>query len=197
MNQEASCEHYETLLSTWIDQGIGLDEQRETLDHLAECPSCRAFYRDARLLDGLVAVAGAERAFEEPAPAVWEKIRDRTESREVAVAGLPSWAWRAAAVLLLGAALAFVPWPIGEPPVADGKRLNIVLEGDRDSMTEGRFLELAGELLRADRRYHFAMQEVMERVIDDEWQSESGSGESVTEEDVDGRGEDESSRVRV
>ncbi len=64
-------------------------------------------------------------------------------------------------------------------------------------MTESRFLELATEILRADRRYHFAMQEVMDKVIDDEWEPEGVTSEGLSEESAKDEGEEESSPFRV
>ena len=53
-------------------------------------------------------------------------------------------------------------------PVLDreGGVVNVVLEQDRGSMSDERFLELTTELLRADRGYHRKMFEIM-RVVDD------------------------------
>lgn len=119
------------------------------------------------------------------------------EAPEATVAGLPSWAWRAAAALLLGVALAFLPWPQSPTPARSASQVELVLEGSRGAMSEVRFLELATELLRADRRYHFAMQEVMEKVIDDEWDLEGATSESLSEESKDDEGEGESSGFRV
>lgn len=195
MNQQ--CESYEILISTWIDEGLERDGQREIFDHFTRCEACRAFYRDTRALDGLVAAASPEAAVaEEPAPEVWERIERRMVPEEETVRGLPAWALRAAAALVIGIALAFLPWP-QSPPARAVNQLELVLEENRGSMTEMRFLELAAELLRSDRRYHFAMQEVMEKVIDDEWDLEGGTSEGLTEESKNDEGEGESSPFRV
>ena len=191
---QTNCESCEILISTWMDEGLEHGGQRELLDHLVCCPRCRTFYAEARTLEGLVALTGAGTAAEEPAPEIWDHIESRTRAADASVAGPSSWAWRAAAALALGAALAFAPWPTSSAPARSDQRVEVVLEEDRGLMTESRFLELATELLRADRRYHFAMQEVMDKVIDDEWEPEGGTSEGITEESSkDEESDDESS----
>lgn len=193
-----NCETHEILISTWMDEGLERGAQRELFDHLTRCSACRAFYRDARALEGLAAVASDKPALaEDPSPEVWSRIESRTGPAEKTVAGLPSWGLRAAAVLVIGVALALVPWPQSPAPARASNQVELILEGDRGLMTEMRFLELATELLRADRRYHFAMQEVMEKVIDDEWDLEGATSEGLTDDSKNDEGEGESSPFRV
>jgi hypothetical protein len=195
------CESYEVLISTWMDESLERDAQRELFDHFVRCETCRAFYRDARALEGLVAAASpASELAEQPSPEVWERIENKTAPKppaEKRLAGLPSWALRAAAALVIGVALAFIPWPQSPARERSATSVELILEENRGSMTEVRFLELATELLRADRRYHFAMQEVMEKVIDDEWSQEGATSEGLTEESESDEGEGESSQYRV
>ncbi len=176
------CEVHEILISTWLDEGLERAEQRELFDHIVRCPDCRGFYADARALEGLAAIAGTTDAGEPPPPELWDRIRRRTEPPAASSESWPSWVWRAAAALLLGAALAFAPWPTTRPADRSARQLDVVLEEDRGDMTDRRFLELATEILRADRRYHFAMQEVMDKVIDDEWEPEGATSEGLSEE---------------
>lgn len=197
MNEPQSCESYETLISSWLDEGLDHTGQRELLDHIIRCPECRGFYADARALEGLVAIAGRGAVAEAPPPELWERIRGRTERARESTEGRPSWAWRAAAALVIGAALAFAPWPTSSPASRSNRGVDIVLEEDRGSMTESRFLELATEILRADRRYHFAMQEVMDKVIDDEWEPEGVTSEGVSEDSEDDEDRDDASPFRV
>ena len=35
-----NCEHYETLVSTWLDGLLDRSEQVECLDHVVRCESC-------------------------------------------------------------------------------------------------------------------------------------------------------------
>lgn len=194
---EASCENYETLVSTWMDEGLEHVDQRRLFDHFVRCPECRRFYAEARALEGLVAMTGRGATAEEPPPELWDGIRSRTARPESKAQNWPGWGWRAAAALLLGAALAFAPWPTTRPVDRSDRRMNVVLEEDRGDMTERRFLELATEILRADRRYHFAMQEVMDRVIDDEWEPEGVTSEGLSEERARDEDAEEASPFRV
>lgn len=201
------CETTEILISTFLDAGSGegleRPEEVEMLDHLARCESCRGFYLEARALDGLVAMTqlepdsepgfepGADPRFDE----VWGRIESRTRVRR-ASGGLPRWAAAAAATLVLGAVLALLPWS-WFPRASTPRQLEVLLEGDAGQMTEDRFLDLTTELLRADRKYHFAMREVMDKVIRDEWEVEGSTGESGAEEDDETENEEEGARLRT
>lgn len=193
-----NCEPFETLVSTWLDEGLDREDQTELLDHLARCAGCRSFYRETRSLEGFVAMAEPPEA-REPAPeAVWERI-ERQAWVEAPAAGSGRWMrWglAAAAALLIGIALPLIPWPTGGASTANAP-IEIRLEENREDMTETRFVELTTELLQADRKYHFAMQDVMEAVIEGSWEAEGASSEGDVEE---GGGEDDgdrSSRVRT
>lgn len=167
------------------------------LDHLTRCGSCRRFYLEARALGSLVAVTNpAVRA--EPSPdgridEVWLRIEDRIRPRGGSAAGLPRWAMAAAAALVIGAVLALLPWS-WFPQTSPSREMEVLLEGDAGEMTERRFLELATEVLRADRRYHFAMRDVMDKVITDEWESEGSMSEGGGAEESDDEENDESGR---
>lgn len=196
--QGPTCERYEILASTSMDEALDRDEQQELLDHVVRCESCREFFVDARALEGLSVMTGARAATEEPSPEIWAQIESRAaDGDQRRTGGMPAWAWRAAAALLLGAALAFVPWPAAPTNDLNARQMDVVLEGDRGDMTEGRFLQLTGEILRADRRFHFAMQEVMEKVIDHEWDSEGSTSEGLTEDNTSDEDEGEHSPYRA
>jgi hypothetical protein len=107
----------------------------------------------------------------EPAPEdVWERIaaasgvtgQRRTRWRELRRA--PRWAAQLAAALIVGLALGWLlprlPAPALPEQAAAGE-VDVVLEEDKGSMTDERFVELATEILRADRDYHRKMLEVM------------------------------------
>ena len=137
------CETYEVLISTWMDEGLERSGQRELFDHFVRCESCRAFYSDARALEGLVvAAAPGERAdlAEIPSPEVWERIESKTAPEPETGRGLPSWMLRAAAALVVGVGLAFVPWPRSAAPARAATQVDLVLEENRGSMTEVRWL---------------------------------------------------------
>ena len=170
------CEHHETLLSAWLDGPLDRESQIECLDHVARCASCRTFYLDARALDGLVAVLHT-RATAPPAPReVWERIAwaTRGAGRRTLRPRLTTWALQAAAVLVVAIGLSVLVWSDRVAPAPEEAELRL---GEGGAMTESRFVELTKEVLRADPRYHTAMQRVMEQVIRDTSGSEEASPE--------------------
>jgi anti-sigma factor RsiW len=182
------CEEYELLASAFVDDELSREETMSLLDHLATCDSCRLFYREARSLQ--------EAVISLPDPAVlpkaaWQRIESRARSNRPVV---PAPVWRIAA----GFFLAILVWQVAQvrvAPLSDPQLVQVSLEESRGSMSDARFVELTAEVLRADRRYHQAMLEVMrevnqvtgiERVSEESVLSEGESG------DEGGRGEEES-----
>lgn len=179
-HDEHTCEPLAAALSALIDSELEADRQLSVIDHLLACPSCQRFYQHARDLDGALAEieAGdlAEAGLGPPPEAVWQRIAAASHDFPGVQPEQPpppartahpwlTWAPRLAAVLLL----AFGLWTLNG--LGDGRRFEtpgdtfeLTLEGDRGQMSEGRFVALTTELLRADRRYHQKMLEVMTTV---------------------------------
>jgi predicted anti-sigma-YlaC factor YlaD len=161
-----NCEHYETLLSTWTDDGLERPEQVECLDHIVRCESCRGFYLDARALEGLVAAVRTPADAESPSPEVWKRIQwvtTKERRKQPARRRIPLWAMQAAAVVVIAVGLSVVVWN-GTATAPDQAE---VLLGSSTKMTEGRFVELTKEVLEADARYHSAMYQIMGQVVRD------------------------------
>lgn len=158
------CEAHEAELSALLDGEVDRERLLPTLDHLVRCPTCRSFYRRSRALDGTLALLREGEA-EEPSPeAPWEGIRRRAGLRPPRRRP-PAWSWPLAAGLLLAAGLAWAAGSLTLPTVPPpGAVLEVRVESDRGRMSEERFLELTAELLRADRRYHLALEEVLAEV---------------------------------
>lgn len=174
-----NCEHFETLVSTWLDGQLDRRGQIECLDHVVRCASCRDFYIDARALDGLVAAVRTPAEAEAPSPDVWKRIEwaARKKSQRPARRRIPAWALQAAAVMVIAVGLSFMVWngvQVAPPPT----ETEIVLGSDTE-MTETRFIELTREVLRSDRRYHSAMFEIMEQVVRDTTASDEASPEDL------------------
>lgn len=149
----SDCETCEMSISALTDGELPAEDLLPTLDHLAECPSCRAFYRDLRALAAAL-----------PPEEVWRRIEVAAAPGLSRTGRARPWAMRLAAALLLvaglGGALAFVRFglhPAGEP-------IEVTLGEDRGRMTEQRFVDLTVELLRADSRYHQEMLQVLTAV---------------------------------
>ncbi len=191
-----NCEHYEILVSAWLDDQLERAEQVGLLDHLVRCPACRRFYVQARGLDGLLAAIRTPASEARPSPRMWERIAIAAAAPDTKPwwQSPPAWALRAAAVIVLavGLGLVFIGFPVPQP-TADP----VVIGGNAGDMTEARFFELAEEVMSADHRYQLAMYRVMEQVIRDTSADEAssdgwaprGEGESeVTDGEVSGLG---------
>jgi hypothetical protein len=175
-----TCEHFEILVSTWLDSQLDRRGQVECLDHLARCAACRDFYIEARSLDGLVAAVRTPADAETPSPDVWKRIEwvARKDRKQPARRRIPAWALQAAAVVVVAVGLSVLVWNgVGVAPAP--AQAEILLSSDTD-MTETRFVELTREVLQADRRYHAAMFLIMEQVVRDT----ASPGETLVEEAV-------------
>ena len=163
----SDCETYEMSISALADGELPREELLPTLDHLAACPACLAFYRDVR---SLAAALPDPQQLSAPAPEeapeeVWRRIEVAAAPALSRQGRLQPWAMRLAAALVLVASL----WgalaalstlrPAGEP-------IEITLGEDRGRMTEQRFVDLTVELLRADSRYHQEMLQVLNTVTE-------------------------------
>ena len=146
-----NCEHFETRLSTWLDERLEQREQIECLDHIVRCGSCREFYLDARALDGLVAQVRTPAGAEDPSPQVWQRIQwvTRKERGRSVRSRIPAWALQAAAVVVVAVGLSVVVWNGGSATAPEQAE---ILLGGNPNMTETRFVELTREVLQADRR---------------------------------------------
>lgn len=164
-------------VSALLDAELAHHELLEVIDQLVEDPELRDFYRHVRGLDLRLLEAGVARPVQEEALAeLWERIEQQAmmpqEAGEVLDARrrfrrVPAWLMATAAA----AALAVGVW-IGARPSAPmltseadlGEVVNIQLAADAGAMDDDRFVELTAELLRADRRYHQAMEQIISAV---------------------------------
>jgi predicted anti-sigma-YlaC factor YlaD len=159
------CEMHQVSLSTFMDGELRSTDALTAVDHLARCEDCRAFYRDARALDELT-LGAVHLAAEQPVTAdLWRRISDEashhTSTRSAWRRLRPVWASAAAAALVVAIGLSLFG---GATETGD---VEIVLEQDRGSMSDERFVELTSELLRSDRRYHEKMRDVLALVGND------------------------------
>jgi hypothetical protein len=179
----SGCEHHEASVSAWLDGELDREGGLEVVDHLVRCAGCREFYLDARVLDGAVGVlrSGADRRARPAGRAddlgeVWGRIERKVERPRASPARIP-WFARIAALLVLGAGLAGLLWSTGQgagvAPRADDAM--IALGEDAGRMSEERFLDLTGEILRADPRYHAEMFRVMRQIVEETTAEESVS----------------------
>lgn len=176
-------------LSALLDGELAPDRLLDTIDALVDSEACRAFYRQARALDGLIA-ATEPSPTEEPPRDIWTRIAE--------AAGLPAdgGGWSAPrprwlgplvgtlAATVLVAIVAFgvrdrrIPSPTPSAPVVEESDLDaITIGGNRGTMTDERFLALAEELLGAERHYRREMAEII-LAVESSLPSEMGTGET-------------------
>lgn len=172
----SDCETCETSISALADGELPPEELLPTLDHLAACPSCQAFYRDVRALAAaLPAGAGHAASFESPGEApeeIWHRIEEAAAPALVRTGRVRPWAMRLAAAVLLVASLWGVLAAVRFTHPADAP-IEVTLGEDRGRMTEQRFLDLTVELLRSDSRYHREMLHVLSAVLEQGGRQES------------------------
>jgi len=174
-----TCEEFEVLASAFVDDELSRGETVSLLDHLAVCEECRFFYRQTRSLDEALLSSPADAVLPKRA---WQRIESRVQRRPVM---MPAWGLRAAA----GVFMAIMIWQVAQirfSPLHDSRPIEVSLEGAKEAMDDSRFIELTSEVLRADRRYHVAMLQVMnevnqatgiERVSEESFSSEGEEGE--------------------
>jgi predicted anti-sigma-YlaC factor YlaD len=183
------CEHFEILVSTWLDGALARDEQVECVDHLVRCGSCRKFYVDARALDGLVAALRRPAGAAEPGAETWARIAraSRAPRRKA-----PVWMLQAAAVVTLALSLYLAVGSTHRFAPAQPESNDVVL-GTGD-MTDTRFVELTKEVLRSEPRYRLALHDVLDQVLRDSAPREAPAGDFATPAVETTRQEPESSR---
>lgn len=208
------CEFHQIAVSSLVDGALPQSELLPTLDHLLACPACRAFYRDARALGGLLAPPAAHAgpagetdgpaALEEPEPSakgateeVWRRIAAESTRRRLPV--FTGRVARAAAVLLLAAG----GWwaasrDLAPLPGRGGAPREVVLGAASGQMSEARFVEIATEVLEAEPRYRREMLRVLAEVARETGRPEGPVEDgTLTEDDGSPREESGSPRGRA
>lgn len=146
------CETHQIAASALLDGALPPAEVADTVDHLLDCPACRAFYRDARALQKALA---PEREDE-----LWRRIEAESARRTRRARWTGAWALRAAAGLLLAVA---VVWGVSQQVGRGAMPREVVLGSESESgrMSQARFVEIATEVLQAKPTYRREMLRVM------------------------------------
>ena len=197
----SDCETCEMSISALADGELPREDLLPALDHLAECPSCQAFYRDVRALAATLPAGAAgspddSRRLSASAPGeapeeIWRRIEVAAAPALSRTGRIRPWAMRLAAAVLLVAglwgALAVVRSalrPAGEP-------IEVTLGEDRGRMTKQRFVDLTVELLRADPVYRQEMLQVLTTVTErGGWQETPADHDVPLPEGDDGASDD-------
>jgi hypothetical protein len=159
------CEKHEVELSALIDGESDLATAIQILDHLARCPSCQAYYKRLRSLQELI--DQMQTVTDAPVIQLPSRRGIQPRLRAIPLRGIPRWAHALAAVLVLAIGI----WSVAQirsdsvpaPSNAEGL-VTIRLEENKGQMSDGRFLEVATELLQADRQYHRLMFQLLEMI---------------------------------
>lgn len=168
----ASCERYEIELSALLDRELGPEAALLAVDHLVECPSCRAFWSAARGLEDALDELRGERTADLP-PEMWDRIRSAASAGEEgpgpratapARPWYASWAVRAAAAVVAAVGVTALVLPRLMPAGTPAPTFEVGVAEARARMGEDRLLEVAGELLRADPRDRAALVDILEAV---------------------------------
>lgn len=152
-----TCTDHEVELSALLDGESDPATAVKLLDHVTACTSCSAFFRRLRSFQirvNEIPTASPERAVAPP-------VRQRWYAHGV----MPRWAWGMAGafVVMAGLWMAFVFDPAassGFPAQAQVIRLG----EDKGRMDDERFVELASEILRAEKRYRDQMYIVLNEI---------------------------------
>ncbi len=193
MNTE--CELYAVELSALIDHGLEPSEVPPVIDHLVECPECRAFWMAARGLDGaLVDLRGAGDV--DLPPGMWQQIReaagagpaDDVDGSATTVATLhrrrlPAWTLRLAAALAAAVALVALLGPRLAPERARSSAMEIQRIGGDAPMEQEQLLAVAAGLLRADPRDRAALVDILE-AVDSRQRRREGSVDRVRPDEI-------------
>ena len=169
------CKQYEIELSALLDGESDPATAVALMDHISRCVSCRDFYRELRSFQSLV---------DGMAP-VEDRVPERVPESESArrrwswVFPVPRYAWGVAAALLI----AIGSYAAGTKQLIGGDNDDRVTfehaEGE-SGVDEERFVELASEVLRSDRRY----QQQLYRILG-EIETIEGSGEAPANDEFD------------
>lgn len=164
------CTDYQLEISALLDGESDPRTALELLDHVGRCGSCGVFVREIRAAQATIDVVYP----------VSDPVRasGSTPSPKRRITPMPRWAWALAATIVV--AVGTVLLSEGDPSgsIADAREDSeiVVRLGEHSgTMSDDRFMELATELLSADRLYRDQMYLVLEAVRTGEPGDERGT----------------------
>jgi hypothetical protein len=159
-----SCKEYEIELSAMLDGESDPATAVALMDHISQCDSCRGFYQELRSFQSLVDDMPQAVKENKPSP-------DSRRRRWSWVFPVPRWAWGAAAALVI----AVGSYAAGSLEILDfaGDGAYVESFAGEGGVEDEQFVELASDVLRADRRH----QQQLYRLLG-EIETNEGSGES-------------------
>jgi predicted anti-sigma-YlaC factor YlaD len=162
------CEEYEVELSAMLDGESDPATAVGLIDHVCQCSSCRDFYRELRSFQAIVDDISPVESAQPDIDAVPERLYSEPRRRRFGWLGAtPRWVWATAAVAIVAVGL----WAVGTGVVTDeagvemsGGSVTIELEGNKMSVDDERFIQLASEILAADKRYQHQLYVILDQV---------------------------------
>ena len=162
-----TCKQHEIELSAMLDGESDPATAVALMDHISHCIACRDFYRELRSFQSLVDDM-AKVTLAEPARRRWSWAFP-----------VPRLVWGAAAavVIAVGSYAAGTMQLVGGD---NGDMFTIERTEGESSVDEDRFVELASEVLRSDRRYQQQLFQILGEI-----ETNEGSGEAPTNDEFD------------
>jgi predicted anti-sigma-YlaC factor YlaD len=163
------CQRMEVLVSALLDGEAEAAEQREALDHLLDCPTCRRFYQEASALQARLDLLPPGEL-----PAAAPRRHYLGEGR--------TWLQAAALIGMLALGLGLgARWGGGVQTLPalprEGDAIHLALGSDAGAMNDREFVGLALRLLRADPRYHRELSAILARLTPAYDAGEAGRGD--------------------
>ncbi|MDP8206136.1 MAG: hypothetical protein P9L92_05685 [Candidatus Electryonea clarkiae] len=157
----------ESNISALIDGELEPEALLITLDKLVDDNQCIEFYEDTRKMQQRLGAGDFPHSDSKLPQDLWNKIERKSGLNRpliVKLFGKTSPVWAAAATIFF----VFSLWAGGvlefKIPQFGDRTISLTLGENEGKMDEERFVELTAELLKADKRYHRKMLDVMEAV---------------------------------
>jgi hypothetical protein len=160
-----ACESYETHISALLDGEVARGDVLFILAHLPSCRSCQSFYSETRALQAIADSMPTAALEERDAPGVTSPPLSTRRLVPTAWAQPTRWVWGIAAGMILVVGLWLGQAQLRPSRAPSGNAVvEVMLEEHKGKMSESRFLEMAIELLEADRRLQHQMLELLQHV---------------------------------
>lgn len=168
------CADYQTEISALLDGESDPKTALELLDHVGDCHVCGAFVREVRSAQATIDVAYPD------AHAVMDAMVTALPRR--GLTGVPRWALAMAATVVVAVGGVLVSQErsvrtVADKPAEEGIVLHVGT--NTGEMNDERFIELATELLAADRLYRDEMYSVLDAVRNAEPRDERTFDETI------------------
>ncbi len=168
----SNCERFEMQISALIDEELSPREAKQLIDHLLDCQACQQFYREAGTLQQLTEDMTLAAELDGSPVVVPEQKRFILSFPTLPGRRLVWGAAASVAILACLIAEQVIPDPTGFFGAREAVAQTITLGEDSGKMTDGRFVELTTEILKADSDYQHMMYDLLDQVQRSEYVDE-------------------------